>query len=507
MNRHTPWFLFAAILALVAVCVGAGGIALTGRAYGQRYDGRIYPGVTVYGVDLSGLTLEDAAASLQATFPDTSALPLTLRDGERGWTRSWADLAIQVDASATARLAYHVGREGTSKQQYGDRLQALLSGYHLSPVIVLPDQAQAIAALEALVPEVCVPPANATLVIRPDGVTPVPGQAGRELDVETTAAALPHSVGVGPEGLEVEIQMRKVEPAISEAGPALAQAEALLTRPFVIVVEDILTGFDTTWMVESETVMAWLIAEEVEDNEGARLILATQEEPVRSTLENLDNHLPSDLALDVEKTVSDIQSAIEAGQSQAAAALVHPSRTYVVQPGDTLMSIGRALGFPVWRLTEANPDIDPETLRPGQQITIPSVDVLFPYPLIASRRIVIDISDQHLYAYDGETLTHDFLCSTGIASSPTMPGTFQILSKEENAYASSWNLWMPHFMGVYHSGPDFTNGIHGMPLRDGQQIRWALGSPASYGCIVIDIDEASTLYEWADLGTLVIIQE
>jgi lipoprotein-anchoring transpeptidase ErfK/SrfK len=507
MNRHTPWFLFAAILALVAMCVGAGGIALTGRAYGQRYDGRIYPGVTVYGVDLSGLTLEDAAASLQATFPDPAALPLTLRDGERVWTRSWADLAIQVDRSATARLAYQVGREGTPKQQYGDKLQALLSGYHLSPVIVLPDQAQAIAALEALVSEVFVPPTNATLIIRPDGITPMPGQAGWELDAETTAAALPHSVGVGPEGLEVEIQMRKVEPAISEAGPALAQAEALLTRPFVIVVEDILTGFGTSWTVDSETVMAWLVVEEIEDDEGARLILGAQEGPIRATLEGLATQLPDDLDLDIERTMPEIQRAIEVGESQAAAALAHAPRIYVVRPGDTLMSIGRAHGFPVWWLIEANPDIDPEDLRPGQQITIPSIDVLFPYPLIASRRILIDISDQHLYAYEGETLIHDFLCSTGIASSPTMLGTFQILSKEENAYASSWNLWMPHFMGVYHSGPDFTNGIHGMPSRDGQQIRWALGSPASYGCIVIDLDEAATLYDWADLGTLVIIQE
>jgi lipoprotein-anchoring transpeptidase ErfK/SrfK len=180
-----------------------------------------------------------------------------------------------------------------------------------------------------------------------------------------------------------------------------------------------------------------------------------------------------------------------------------------VQPGDTLVSVARGHGFPVWRLTEANPGIEPGALRPGQQIVIPPVDVLFPLPLITERRIVIDISDQRLYAYEGETLVHDFISSTGIDSSPTISGTFQVLSKEEEAYASSWDLWMPHFIGVYRAGPDFTNGIHGLPTLSSGARLWEgyLGRPVSYGCIVLGLDEAAALYQWAELGTLVVIRE
>jgi lipoprotein-anchoring transpeptidase ErfK/SrfK len=161
-------------------------------------------------------------------------------------------------------------------------------------------------------------------------------------------------------------------------------------------------------------------------------------------------------------------------------------------------------------LVETNPDIDTSALHPGQEIAIPSIDILFPYPLITEQRIVVDISDLHLYAYEGEALIYDFPCSTGIDSSPTIPGTFQILSKEENAYASSWDLWMPHFMGVYHSGPDFTNGIHGLPTRGDNILVWkgSLGvERVSFGCIVIGLDEAAMLYDWAELGTLMTIQE
>ena len=86
---------------------------------------------------------------------------------------------------------------------------------------------------------------------------------------------------------------------------------------------------------------------------------------------------------------------------------------------------------------------------------------------------------------------------------------FQVLSKEEQAYASSWDLWMPHFMGIYRTGPDFTNGFHGLPTLSSGARLWEgyLGRPVSYGCIVIGLSEAAALYEWAELGTLVVIQE
>jgi len=272
--------------------------------------------------------------------------------------------------------------------------------------------------------------------------------------------------------------------------------------------DDAEIGYD--WAAGPEIVATWLVAQPVEDEGGARLALTVQEEAVRAYLNGLDcRGKETTLLPDVEKTLPAIQVAVEAGESQAIVALTHPARTYTVQPGDRLMSVARAFGFPVWQLTEANPSIDPGELRPGQQITIPSIDTLFPFSLITDRRIVVDISDQRLRAYAGETLAHDLLCSTGIDSSPTITGTFQILSKEENAYASSWDLWMPHFMGIYRSGPGFTNGIHALPTLSSGARLWEgyLGRPVSYGCIVIGLDEAAALYEWAELGTLVVIQE
>jgi hypothetical protein len=90
-----------------------------------------------------------------------------------------------------------------------------------------------------------------------------------------------------------------------------------------------------------------------------------------------------------------------------------------------------------------------------------------------------------------------------------MTGVFQIQTHEINAYASNWDLYMPHFMGIYEAWPGFMNGIHGLPLLSNGQRLWAstLGSPASYGCIILDLGAAEDLFYWADPGVVVEITQ
>ncbi|HET91360.1 MAG TPA: LysM peptidoglycan-binding domain-containing protein [Chloroflexi bacterium] len=497
------------VVAILCLSLGIGGPILVGRMYSQHYAHRIYPGVSVYGVDLGGLTVAEAAAALQSEMPGANALPLTLRDGERIWSRSWADVALRLDPKATAFLAYRVGRQGSLVQQRGAQLYALLRGWPLSPVAILPTAEQAALALQALAPQVFIPPINATLTIEASGVITVPGRPGRELDIETIVALLPHTIGVHSEGVVMELLTRPVPPAIEDPGPARAQAQALLAHPFTLTADDPLTDFYASWSVEPQAVAEWLTTRVVEEEESARLLLTVRTEAVQAYLEDWGSQLTDRVGIDIAGTVPAVQAAIEAGQRGTSVALVHYPHSYTVQPGDTLMSVAYAHGFPIWRLTEVNPTVDPGRLQPGQQILIPSIDVLFPLPLVTRQRIVVSLSDQRLIAYEDGIPVFDFVCSTGLDSSPTLPGQFQILSKKEEAYASSWDLWMPHFMGIYRTGPDFTNGIHALPTLSNGTRLWEgiLGRPVSYGCIVLGLNEAAMLYDWAELGALITIQE
>lgn len=123
-----------------------------------------------------------------------------------------------------------------------------------------------------------------------------------------------------------------------------------------------------------------------------------------------------------------------------------------------------------------------------------------------AKYILVDISEQHMYVYEGDALIYSFVASTGI-NNATRVGTFAVQSKIPNAYGSTWNIWMPSWLGIYWAG-GLENGIHALPILPNGAILWEgyLGNPVSYGCVVLGTYEAQLLYDWAEIGTPVEIQ-
>ncbi|MFQ5814685.1 MAG: L,D-transpeptidase family protein, partial [Anaerolineae bacterium] len=101
------------------------------------------------------------------------------------------------------------------------------------------------------------------------------------------------------------------------------------------------------------------------------------------------------------------------------------------------------------------------------------------------KRIEVDVSEQRLTAWDGDKLVYSFVASTGESETPTRFGRFSVISKIPNAYGSTWDIWMPHWLGIYWAGGS-ENGIHGLPILSSGQTLWSgyLGQRVSYGCVV-----------------------
>ena len=82
-----------------------------------------------------------------------------------------------------------------------------------------------------------------------------------------------------------------------------------------------------------------------------------------------------------------------------------------------------------------------------------------------------------------------------------------MLDKLPVGNGSTWNWWLPYWLGIYHSGP-LENGIHGLPysMLNGQKF-WGnlIGTPVSYGCVVLSDTDAQQLYDVAFVGMPVII--
>lgn len=117
--------------------------------------------------------------------------------------------------------------------------------------------------------------------------------------------------------------------------------------------------------------------------------------------------------------------------------------------------------------------------------------------------IEILISSQRLRAWHGDDLVLQTAVSTGKPGYETPRGRFSVLSKERRHWSTQYHVWMPYAMRVVRG-----IFIHEVPVRpDGVQYGAAeLGRPVSAGCIRVGVGSAKRLYDWARVGTTVLIR-
>jgi tetratricopeptide (TPR) repeat protein len=127
--------------------------------------------------------------------------------------------------------------------------------------------------------------------------------------------------------------------------------------------------------------------------------------------------------------------------------------------------------------------------------------------LIPPHRIEVSLSDKLVRVYEDHRPIYVFSVCTGRASAPTLPGRYAIKTKMPSAYASKWDLDMPYWLGIYDAGGS-ENGFHALPILSNGTTLWrgSLGTGCSFGCIVLDTPNARTLYDWAELGVVVLVE-
>jgi lipoprotein-anchoring transpeptidase ErfK/SrfK len=477
--------LAAVLLGVMIVSASVGIMVMVGSE-------QILPGVAVGGVPIGSLGTDEAATQLQAEFAQ-----ITVRDGARTWKVPAAQLGLAINAAATAQLAQQRGRGD------GSLFTALLGGENVEPVFTV-DAAAADRGVRGLSQFVNIDPVNATIRIVSGQLTPVPAVEGRILDVNATLTRIRMAAGSELADGAVDLVMQPGAPTVTDASALLEKTRVLLSSPLMINTYDPISNQSIPWAVAPDQWGQWLTTE----NTPSGVALSLDPKGLTAYLTGQNNTLTDARYIDVQKSVDKIRAAIAAGQAASTIRLYHKPTTYVIQPGDTIGSLSWKFGFPMFRIQNANPRINMNALSVGQTINIPSKDDMLPLPVVDNKRIVISISKQHMWVYENGKIKWDWIASTGIADSPTMPGVFQVQSHEKNAYAGNWNLWMPYFMGIYDAVPGFTNGIHGMPTRNGYGILWenSLGHPVTYGCILLSTANDKALYDWAEDGIVVEIQ-
>jgi lipoprotein-anchoring transpeptidase ErfK/SrfK len=134
-------------------------------------------------------------------------------------------------------------------------------------------------------------------------------------------------------------------------------------------------------------------------------------------------------------------------------------------------------------------------------------EVLTSKSVTTSKRIIVSLSQEMLYAYDGDILFMQNPISTGLEFTPTPAGLFKIFKKTPSRYMQGpiltvsddyydlpgvpWNLYFTVDGAV----------IHGAYWHD------RFGQPWSHGCVNLPPDKAKKLYLWVDIGTIVKVEK
>ena len=130
--------------------------------------------------------------------------------------------------------------------------------------------------------------------------------------------------------------------------------------------------------------------------------------------------------------------------------------------------------------------------------------------LNAEKILNVDLSEQMLYVKLGDSVVKKFRVSTGAAATPTPTGTTYIKLKQQVRIGSKPPHYiMPKFMWFREGG----YGFHALPSlgRVGGGEFWTearnhIGIPVSHGCVRVLSEDAAWLFDFADVGTKVVVQ-
>lgn len=176
---------------------------------------------------------------------------------------------------------------------------------------------------------------------------------------------------------------------------------------------------------------------------------------------------------------------------------------HVVQDGETLAAIAQAYRMTQNEIMVLNGLPNPNFVWTGQRLRVkqpPSAAQAMAAagaPANGVRRIEIDLTNQTLTAWQGDVAVLRTYVSTGKASTPTVPGQFAIYHKLDSQRMVGDDYDLPNVPWVMYYYGDFA--IHGAYWHN------AFGIPTSHGCTNMLPEEAKALYEWADVGTEVLV--
>lgn len=263
MNQKTevPVIVKLALAVFASLVVFAGLVLVALVGYQIVYADRVFPGVSVAGIDLSGLKEEEAVQRLAEDLPYTYEGQIQLSYQDQVWDVRPIDLGYLVDPNSTAQAALGVGRAHWLGRDLVDQVNAWFKGVELAPVVYY-DERIAKLYLDGLANEINTPKVEASLVLDQADVVVQDGQIGRQMQMDDSLQKLQLALSTLQDTV-VPMVVKEDAPLILNASAQGALARQILSEPLVLTA----SAGEESWSIPPEDLADMLVISQVEDGE------------------------------------------------------------------------------------------------------------------------------------------------------------------------------------------------------------------------------------------------
>jgi L,D-transpeptidase-like protein len=145
---------------------------------------------------------------------------------------------------------------------------------------------------------------------------------------------------------------------------------------------------------------------------------------------------------------------------------------------------------------------------PGTPTTATETDdTTLPVDSGEGRRIVFSESRQRVWLVDESSQVVRTYLVSGSVYDNLDPGTYAVYSRSEDAVGIEDSGTMKYFVRFTTGDEGAAIGFHDIPIDEGQPVQTLaeLGTPQSHGCIRQERHDAIALWEFAPVGTTVVV--
>lgn len=253
--------------------------------FNLAYQGKIFPGISMAGIDLSGMTLDQAILTIQKQIAYADNGEIVLQDGKQIWRFHPSELGFQIDAQRSAIAAYNLGRQGGLINRFRAIGRAIRKDGYISPLMIY-DERIAQAVLVNIAQQINTPMMEATLKINGKQVEAVPGKVGRTLDIQASLQSIQSQILTLTDGI-VPLVVQEQSPDILDASQQAEIARSILSSPLILQIPERSDSDPPDWQIQPEELARMVVIQRVNEGDKATYQVGLRTASLESLLQKI----------------------------------------------------------------------------------------------------------------------------------------------------------------------------------------------------------------------------